>query len=211
MNPDQEILLFHYQLGAAITQWTTVEEMLRRILIATFKNEEVNWEALSVGLFSLNGFSAKLDFVDGTVGRKIAGSPYARDWPSLVSKARTLSASRNKLAHWFIGKFMDCSSGRRIALTPLVYAKSTRQTKVARPPAGSLCVQDITKIKMEFLSLTYALENFLARASEQPEPHPKSAERPSSPPTVATQVRQIRAVLGVPQRPSRESPSKNHP
>jgi hypothetical protein len=45
MSRDEEIVVFHYQLGVAISQWSSVENMIRYIVICMFKHEDLNQEA----------------------------------------------------------------------------------------------------------------------------------------------------------------------
>ena len=202
MTEDEEIVVFHYCLGVAITQWSSVENMLRNIVIACFKDEELNREALSVGFFSLEGFRAKLDFANRAVGRKIAGSKHSEDWGKLVERTRSLSTQRNKLAHWSLGKYWQLPQGTRVVLSPWVFAKLKRRTKFPRPPNGSLHIRDIDRLSKEFMALAASLENFLHRATGQPEPHPKSAEQSMNPQTLPMLRREIREVFSVRPAPS---------
>src|SRR5690349_3923633 len=111
MTQDEEIILFHYCLGVAITQWSSVENTLRSIVVACFKDEELNHEALSVGFLSLEGFRAKLDFANRAVGRKLAGHQLSEEWGRLVERTKNLSTQRNKLAHWALGKYWQLPEG----------------------------------------------------------------------------------------------------
>lgn len=204
MTRDEEIVLFHYQLGVAITEWANVENLLRRLIVTGFKNIDLNWEALSVGFFSLEGFRAKLDFADGVVSRKIAATPHISDWLDLVDRAKRLSFKRNKLAHWALMKYWECEPGQRLALTPWKFPKSRKKTKVPQPPPGSLRIRDVMKIHLEFKALAVSLENFCARLCKQTEPHPKADEQAGSPPTIQKLKLQIRAILSPPHAPSAE-------
>ncbi|MEO8164108.1 MAG: hypothetical protein ABI619_01805 [Betaproteobacteria bacterium] len=195
ITQDEEIVAFHYCLGVAITQWSNVESMLRNIVVACFKDEELNREALSVGFLSLEGFRAKLDFANRAVGRKLAGSGLSADWDRLVERTKTLSTQRNKLAHWALGKYWQLPEGRRVVLTPWVYPKPKRRTKVPRPPNGSMHIRDIDGLSKEFVALAATLENFLHRAVGQPEPHSKSAERSQGPQTLSSLLRQLREIF----------------
>lgn len=195
MTQEEEIIAFHYCLGVAITQWSNVENMLRNILVTCFKDEELNREALSVGFLSLEGFRAKLDFANRAVGRKLAGTKLSEEWERLVERTRTLSSQRNKLAHWALGKYWQLPEGRRVVLTPWIYPKPKRRTKVPRPPNGSMHIRDIDRLSKEFIALVVSLENFLHRAVGQPEPHPKSAERSQNPQTLSSLLRQIREIF----------------
>ena len=197
MTRDEEIVVFHYELGAAITQWALVEDMLRHILVTSFENHRLNRESLSVGLFSLEGFRAKLAFVEGTVSRKLAASKHLAEWKALVKKAEDYSRQRNKLAHRAIGKYWECPAGRRVALVPWKFKKTKKKTRVPRPPDGSLYIRDIQKLKLQFRALAVALENFLYRGLGQTPKHPASDEVPANPPTLQQTVKEIRGVFMV--------------
>jgi hypothetical protein len=205
MTRDEEIVVFHYQLGVAITEWSHIEGLLRDVLVYGFKDEYTNRESLSIGVFKLEGFRAKLNFIDGTVTRKLQGSTASQHtpaWTKLVHRARTLADSRNKLAHWPIDKYWDCPPGQRVVLRPWLSAKKRRLPRVPRPPAGALHLREIMKIHLEFKALAVSLANFLYRACNAPAPHQESDEQAGRPLTVPQLARQIREVLGVKQRPS---------
>lgn len=202
MTPDEEIIVFHYQLGVAITEWSHIESLLREVLVCGFRDQDLNREALSVGLFRLEGFRAKLNFIDGTVTRKLAGSPHLAEWRRLVDRARTQSGSRNKLAHWPIDKYWECPPGQRVVLRPWLSPKKKKATRVPRPPAGSLHLREIIKIHLQFKALAVSLMNFLYRACNAQAPLPESDEQAGRPMTVTQLARQMREVLGVRSRPS---------
>lgn len=206
MTVDEEIVVFHYCLGVAITQWSSVEKALCNIVVTCFKNEHVNRESIAIGFFSLEGFRAKLDFSDGVVSRKLAGQIHRDDWRKLADKARTLSRQRNKLAHWSMNKYVQSAPGRRLALIAWVGPKAKKKTKVPRPPNGSLCIRDIKKLGMDYFALACSLDNFLARACKQIEPHPKSSEQAGNPPTILMLTRQILEVLSAQHQSSAEKP-----
>lgn len=200
MNLDQEMVAFHYQLGAAIAQWASIELVFAHILVSGFKHENLQRESLAIGFLAIEGFRTKLIFMNNAVTRKLAGSPHTPEWSKLVDRAKNLSQSRNKLAHWSIGKFPQAPAGQRVVLMPWI---TTKGQSADRPPKGSLTTRDIGKLGNEFLAFAVKLENFLGRLCGQPEPHAKSDEQASSQPTTQSLVRQIRGVVAPPQKPSR--------
>lgn len=56
MTEDEEIIAFHYCLGIAITQWSSVEGTLGDIVKSCYEDESFNSEALAVGFFLWKGF-----------------------------------------------------------------------------------------------------------------------------------------------------------
>lgn len=194
---------FHYQLGVAITQWANVESEIVSIILTLFPNEKLNHESLSVGFLSIESFRAKTDFAARLVSRKLAGTANLEDWKDLIERARRASSKRNKLAHWQMGKYWECEAGRRVALTPWIYKKRRRKTKVQRPPPASLYIQDVSELSADFWNLSCELENFRYRICAQPEPHKEADEQAPRPLTPAKIARQIREVLAVQPAPSR--------
>ncbi len=195
MTKDEEIILFHFQLGSTITQCSKIEHILRNIVVACFDNKNLNHEALSIGMFSLDGFNAKLNFANGVVARKLAGNKHSAEWGKLVDKARQLSSSRNKLAHWSIGEYWECGEGQRVVLVPWVYQKPKRRTRIPRPPAGSLNIRDIYRARSEFLSFAILLHHFFCKICGLEEPTPiYDTLINDPPPTTRTLMREIRDV-----------------
>lgn len=200
MTLDEEFLVFTSLLGEAIAMWAAVEKYLNDIVVSCFKNDDR--EAIGIGFFKLEGFRAKLDFADGVVACKIADE-HLEGWAELVDRLSTLSRSRNKIAHFPVGMHKQASIGRRVISSSWITVKSN-DSNFKTPPPNRIAASDLLKIVSEFAALTNALENFAARIHEQPEPHPKSAERASHQMTVQIRLRQIRATLRRPQQSSRE-------
>jgi len=192
MTIGEEDVAFYYQLGNAVTQWADVENVLRAILLACFENrdeQDVTHRALSVGYFSIDGFRAKMDFVEGVVNRRFA--QHQSDWARLVQRTRRSAGERNKLAHWSVVQYPANNPGRRFMLVPAVFKKTGRRAKRPQPPEGAQGLRDIVKMRMEFIALAMALHNFCARVQGQPEPHPRDHEQPGRPPLIGTLRGQI--------------------
>src|SRR5262245_552774 len=116
MTLAEENIIFHFQLGKAIVAWSNVEDVLRSILCVCFEkgNENIHWNALSVGFFSIAGFQTKLSFVDGVVSRRFP--THNKPWKNLVDKTKAASDKRNKLAHWAVKEYAESNAGRRFVL-----------------------------------------------------------------------------------------------
>lgn len=202
MSPAEEEIAFHFHLGKAIAAWADVENTLRSILCACFDKGEnnINWNSLSVGLFSIDAFRAKMDFVEGTVLRRF---PEHKDrWSTLVTRARKDSGARNKLAHWSVKEFSDSPAGRRFVLIPWVFPKPKNKTKKPVPPSGSLGLRDIYKTRTEFIALAISLYNFFCLLQGDKEPHAAVLEKPTNPPTIAKLRAQILEALSRQPPPS---------
>jgi len=192
MTRTEEQVAFLMQLGASITQWAHVEDAVRRILSGAF-HDDLNRKAVNVGFFSIDGFRAKMDFTEAVVARMLATRrpEQSETWTELVDRTRRASHQRNKLAHWRVMTYADYKAGRRYALEPWIVTKKEARQYKDRPKPGALCLRDVVKLRHEFFSLTCALHNFLHRIAGKTEQFPKSAEQPSSPPTIAKLKRQI--------------------
>lgn len=196
MTPAEEEIAFHFYLGKAIAAWANVEKTLRSILCACFDKGEgdINWNSLSVGLFSIDGFKAKVDFVEGTVLRRFP--EHEKRWLALVKRARSQSSMRNKLAHWFVKEFPESKAGRRYVLIPWVFPKPKNKTKKPAPPPGALGLRDIFKAEAEFIAVSTALHNFFCLLQSDQTPREASLEQPAEPPSIAKIRAQILEGLG---------------
>ena len=202
MTPAEEDIVFHFQLGKAITEWANVENTLRSILCACFDKGEnsINWNSLSVGLFSIDAFRAKMDFVEGAVLRRYP--KHKEKWGALVKRARSDSGLRNKLAHWSVKEYPQSTPGRRFVLIPWTYPKPKKKTKKPMPPDGSLGLRDVYKMRLEFIALATALYNFFCLLQEGQEPLEAYLEQPMNPPPIATLRAQILEGLAHQLQPS---------
>lgn len=195
VTSEQEIVIFHFRLGVAITQWANIEHQLRNVLYSVYEDRWKNREALGIGLFSLEGFRAKLAFSNGVIKRKLAHSKpqHIPAWEELFLDAREYSQHRNSLAHWPMQRYWDASPGRRLCLVPWVIPKPSEGSK--EPPADALYTCEIFKFSNMFLALSRRLENFRFRICDEPEPHQESDIQVQNPPPFATIARQTIEVL----------------
>jgi hypothetical protein len=202
MTPAEEDIAFHFYLGRAIAAWANVENTLRSILCACFDKGESNitWNSISVGLFSIDGFKAKMDFVEGTVLRRFP--EHEKRWLAIVKRTRSQSSMRNKLAHWFVKEFPESNAGRRYVLIPWVFPKPKNKSKKPSPPPGSLGLRDIFKAQAEFISVSISLYNFFCLLRPGQAPLEASLEQPAEPPSIAKIRDQILVGFGRKPQPS---------
>jgi hypothetical protein len=203
MTPAEEDIAFHFQLGKAIAEWANVENTLRSILCACFDRGEgnINWNSLSVGLFSIDAFRAKMDFVEGAVLRRFP--EHKERWSALVKRARGDSSSRNKLAHWSVKEYPESTAGRRFVLIPWTYPKPKMKTKKPIPPSGSLGLRDVYKMRAEFIALAISLYNFCCLLQGDQEPLEAHLEQPKNPPPIENLRTQILEGLAHQLQPSK--------
>ena len=123
------------------------------------------------------------------------------EWETLVERLSSQSARRNKLAHHNVLVYPNSAEGRRIALCAWILPKNRDRTK---PPDDAMCIMEIVRARLEFRALVIAIENFVARAAGQPEPHSRDDERPPDPPTIRQTSDLIHEALGHPRKSSRQ-------
>ena len=190
LTKGEEEILFYAEIGLTLTSWANVENALFNILSGGFEND-LNRKALGVGFFTLEGARARREFAEATVSRIIAGHPLRPQWIKLIDRMRQATDARNSLAHWKVNIYEQARPGRRYALEHWIQPKKKPKTKVPLPRPGALCLRDILKMRLEFIALARALENFLARLAKGQEPYPASDERPGNP----LQIGQLRRRL----------------
>lgn len=206
LTMDEEIVLFHYRLGVAITQWSYVEAAICDIVINLFSSHNLNRESLAVGLYTMEGFRGKLKLADEIVRRKLAGSQHLNEWKKLVEKARKQSQQRNDLAHWGLGKYWDCEPGKRVVLRPWVSPKPKSEKERNSPPPGSKRIMDLVRCAREFKNLGDSFQEFSfcifatgARLRESPESEDDRL-------TVDELRLELRKVFTAQQKPSAKKP-----
>lgn len=204
MNFAEERIAFYMEIGQSLTHWAHVENSMRRCLTACFPKGDVS-RALNVGFFTLEGARARRDFADAVVARYLARTVFVDEWTKLIDRAQRATGLRNKLAHYLVREFPHGSPGRRFALEPWIYTKGTRKKNKQgheMPLPAALCLREILKMRLEFIALSNAFDNFLCRVSGIKEPHLKSAEQPSNPPPIHVLRRQTLEALARLLRPS---------
>lgn len=203
MSMEEERALFYCEMGLALAAWVRVEVHLWNVVAHCFAPSEK--PIIGKAFASVTGLNSKLQFANGAITRalELAERREAYDlWEILKEDIRDQSGTRNNLAHGQVGEFeADARPGERIALCKWLNKKRRDKTK---RPEGSMNLMALSRAKEEFRSLSVRLENFLAFAVEQPEPHPKSAEQVDIPQTIPQLRHQMRAALGDPPKSSRE-------
>jgi hypothetical protein len=204
VNPNEERFAFYEQLGVAITQWAHVEMLIMEISASCFAPNERR--IFSVAFYAVENFRSKMQMAQRIMEEKYSDSQHYPAWDSLAKRALKTSSNRNKLAHMSVCNFLPGKPGRRIALVPWWLSTDVRKKRktLKGPPPGSLCVKDINGIRMEFVALYAALQNFLYKLHGLQEPHPKSLEQPMNPESIHTLRRQMHEMLGHPLKPSRK-------
>ena len=198
MNVNEEHVAFYYQLGLTITQWANMERSLFYIAAACLSKRDR--DTFGSGYFLLDNFRAKLGFVDGLIKSKFSGKKHLKKWETLSDKVRTLSSTRNKLAHHWVMVYPQGTLGRRYVLRPWV-SKSDPTKKVSKSsvaPSDALGVRDIIAFRNRLVPVALAIENLSCALEKQPARFPADAEQERDPPTIQGIAHQIREALGPP-------------
>jgi hypothetical protein len=209
MNQQEEAVCFYHELGIAVTMWAQVERALLDVVLCTEvlrPNSAIAPQAFGDAFFSIQNFRSKLAFVGEIVTKSVNNAKLLEAWALLFKRCEQASIKRNDLAHRYVGAYPQASPGRRMVL--LEWNPKVKSPKIepnpGTPPTHGIGVRGVIAYRLEFLALTYSLENFAARVSgAMPELFPKSHEQPSDPPTIRTIASQMHAMLGHPPKPSR--------
>src|SRR5687767_10906350 len=96
---EAERLAYYNEYGRAMAAWTELEEVVG-VLCSIFYPEGMPRNMLGMGLTGIQGFHSKLQFVNRSVTRGIAGAGKVTNerWEDLVFQLDELSAKRNSLA-----------------------------------------------------------------------------------------------------------------
>src|SRR5947208_2598049 len=97
MGPNEEQVLFYYEIGMAISQWAHVEMALRDVVINCASGS--GRRALSIGFYSIENFRSKLQFCDNLLAESFDTSPELTSWHGLRDRLTKASTKRNRLAH----------------------------------------------------------------------------------------------------------------
>lgn len=202
LTPDQEIVIFHYRLGVALTQWVYVEAALMDVAVNLMSSDGVNRQAVSTAILKAEGFRIKVSMIDAIVTTHLE-APLRSEWENLVGRARSLSSLRNDLVHWPMQKYWNCKPGKRVVLRPWALKEGDTHDK---PPGGSKRVMDLVQAAVSFKALGDDVQEFFgkvfatgARLRESPEPANDQL-------TVQKLKLQICEVFSAPQKPSAKKP-----
>ena len=211
MHIGEEETAFYHQIGRALSQWAYAENQLVRVVSLCVSHSDR--DPLAVSFLSIENFRSKLQFCDSLITVKFAASRHLTYWATVAGLLRSASAKRNKLAHNLSVLYIDGDIGRRFALIPWLgednmpastQPRAPAKGGKARPPPGSLCLRDLYAITEEFHVLTTALANVYELLSGRPAPFPTDFAPTSSPPTIASIARGMRAMFAPLPEPSQK-------
>src|SRR5277367_6418417 len=195
MNEKQEHLAFNHQIGVALAEWQNIESGLYNLAQASSGDKPT--DDAYVTLFTVRNFRIRLTEVDDLVSTYLPNTPHRKYWLSVQYRIATAARGRNALAHQWVLINPNGAPGHRWCLLPHLGILPQGSPQI--PPAGSLCVRDISKLAQRFNSIGCALTNLAARVRGRPEPLPKHMERPSPPLTLPELTHEIRVLAGCPE------------
>jgi hypothetical protein len=210
MKASEEWVAFYFEIGRALTQWAVIEHRLLDVAHACLPS--AGYRTLMFGFYAIENFRSKLAFVDKLLHAKHGDNPLIQRWPKLSARCMSVASKRNALAHRSAAGFHQVpfdqqTDGRSMALVEWsVYQEAAARPEFdTKPPPGSICLQDVTRIRMEITGLEVALFNFQSALLRKPVRFPESLEQPPRPPTIRELEDQIREAFGLPPKPSRKS------
>lgn len=201
MNASEEEVVFHNQIGQALSQWAYIEGQLQRIVLECV--QPPSRPVLAAAYLSIESFYGKLRFCDNLVVAAFFQIPaHIQQWKASFEKADRLASKRNQIAHGYKGLYIHNEIGRRWALVDQRPVDGRiPHLNGLKPPNGSLCMVDIALITEEFRLLTRQLCEVyeLLAGSGVTLPETPADDRP----TIRILRNQIRAALALPRLPSR--------
>lgn len=197
---NEEQATFYFELGMAITHWAVVENTLCSTMLAGLKDKEAK-KHLVIAYLSIEGFRSKLAFANNLIEERFSKHSHFKNWKPLFDDLRKFSSHRNQLAHWQVRGYPGNQEGKRWLLIPWISREPKFKSKKIQPPAGSLGVEDIVRIRYQFFNLDMALTKFSYELNPLPEPFPEAFSLKLNPPKIQAIVRQIHEVLGHPREP----------
>jgi hypothetical protein len=191
MDAKRESVLFHYELGRAISQWANVEAGIASVLAVCLRDDgekasDLNpkrIEAMIIEYEALDTFRAKVMFARDLFGKSRLGTVYGEEFADLLESAEQLAVKRNRMAHWQASHIMNATTpGRRVLLQP----RSSKLTILEKFRRG-MGLRDIAMARLEFLHCFVRFVEFTKRFSPMDPLEPAStyAGLPKQAPTLA--------------------------
>ena len=200
MTPEQESVLFHYELGQAISYWAYLEMNLRHLVSSAVSLDAR--QLVSVGFFSIENFRSKLTYCDNILTEHFHRSPHYQRWLTLCTRVRSAATKRNRMAHQTVMVYPQSKPGRRQALINWSAEQFTAPSKATKvrpgfaPPTDAMCVREIVEAKYEFEALMRSIRNLRAALlGEQEGPQARELEEVKGVPTASALWKQLLASI----------------
>lgn len=193
MTHGEEHVAFYYFIGLATTQWAHVENGLYNLALASM-GREIS-KMLGPSFYSIANFRSKLAFANEAFANSKNFSAFETEWANLRACIRSLSTTRNKIAHGSVIGYYGAPVGRRYAIIPFNSTETKFRSKVNQPPSDALCVRDIDLAARQFARASSALLGLCARLEGHKDPFAEHTRQESRAQPLGQLVRQIRAVL----------------
>jgi hypothetical protein len=210
LTMNEEYLLFNYELGSTIAQWSSVEHALA--FLATACVGPAEYANITSGYFGIENFRSKREFVSRMVQSVAAEREDLLDaWALLDTRITRASEVRNQIVHRSLSIYGKAPIGRRYALIEFAQTLKERggivlgQPEAGRPPSGAICLHQLVEAQSRFFGVNVSLWNFRETLHGNPKPIPESYEQGSEVPDLLGLDTRFRAALGLPPRPSRRS------
>jgi len=209
MTLDEEEVLFHYELGQCLTEWSWVERQMAQAALACMPKTQ--HKAMLDGYFAIENFRSKMAFVDRIVCRKNPDPAARTRWTKVLARIKSASEERNKLAHRSFVMYPDGSGGRRTALVEWMVFMDAHWKREKPPkgnaPSGSKCIVDLLAFQNECKAIYRSLINASRELSGRQPPLSVAFEQVMGPKTVRDAERRFRVRTGRQPRPSKPKSS----
>jgi hypothetical protein len=203
ITPFEEQLLFYFNYGTAMNQWTYIEHALSQLACAGVGDP--GRKSLAVGLYAIESFRSKLNYVDALLQHRFNGSADLATWARLMERAVKASARRNQLAHRSVVIYTGEKVGKQYALVDW-RQRSTPGNDEGTAPKGAMGLREIVECWHLFSSLSIELEKLAAKLENREYPFPDN--EPVKTPTLDVLLQQGRSMLSglypAPQTPASE-------
>jgi hypothetical protein len=147
--------------------------------------------ALGTGLYAIESFRAKLQFVDVSLRQRLFDATALAAWDELQKRAAAASLRRNQLAHRSVMIYSGEKVVKQFALVD--WKQRSVISDDGRAPSGAMGIRALVECRYLFTPISLELENLAARLDGVAEPW--TIDPPLKAPTLEEIVTHERALL----------------
>jgi hypothetical protein len=168
MDAKRESVLFHYEVGRAITQWANVEAGIASVLVICLRDDgekpsgpnAQRIQSVVAGYEAIDSFRSKVSFANAVFRNSRLGFSHGHEFADLLKTAEKRSSKRNHMAHWQASHIVSATKpGRRVLLQP----RPSKQTTILERLGSGMGLRDIAMARLEFFDSYMRLQQFAVR------------------------------------------------
>lgn len=211
MTEDEEVYAFYYELGVALTQWSSVEFALERIVMQCAAPNHEAGVLLAIGFRSIANWRSRAEYADRLVSHSYSGNPEILNaWKHALKSAQSVATLRNEIAHREPSRMGGAKPGERIALLEGGWAlQKPRPNGFSRDEL--ITIKDVVERGQKFSLVSFELVKLLVLISGSGVQLPASLAPQVHRPTMGQIEARMRAALGRQQRPSPKKSQSTSP